>query len=895
MGTKDKKNKTDKNGGSPYQMEAYEHGGNLQKIFKTENPQELNGVLDFSSNINPLGFPGEIKFSLLNQLNSISRYPDPDSSAFLMAAAKRYQVRPENILPVNGASEAFFTLINILPPKKVILVTPSYSDYERAAKSADRAVEYYELKEAQNFALNTQDFSNYLKEKSQGPEQEEGAIVIFGQPNNPTGSITPPDDLLGLIHQFPQHFFIIDEAFMDFVEPALNNRLAGVILPNLITVLSLTKMYAIAGLRAGLAIGHQQWIQKAKSRQSSWPLNNLAQEAGVLALQDVSFAEKSRQFVGQEKQYLLSGLSKISGLKVFPSKANFLLIKIHEPHEPEELFEFLLKQKILLRKCENFKGLSKYFFRLAVLGRQDNDSLLFYLNQFFNKEKTAEFPAGFHQKKKKPALMILGTGSNVGKSLMATALCRIFFKEGFKVYPFKAQNMSLNSCVTAKGHEMSRAQHLQALAARVEPDVMMNPVLLKPVNKASSQIILMGKATGNQSYGDYRRQKEKIWQSITSAYDKLSADADLMILEGAGSPVEMNLKNDEVVNMRMAEYAGAKALLVGNINYGGIFASFAGTLMLLSPAERSRIIGLVINQFRGNAGLFLEGQKLLEEICQTKVLGTIPFSENLRLPDEDSLAFSERWSKKSGPKSLRISVIKLPHISNFTDLDPFYGQSEVEVDFIDRPPETTSGQKPDALILPGSKNVMEDMAWLNASGLSGYIKHLRQNGQTEIVGLCGGFQILGDTIEDPQGIESGRQKIDGLGILNIRTRLGTDKILKKVSCRHQPSGIKVSGYEIHHGQTEGGERVIMESTSAELKNIITGCAAKDGMTWGTYLHGIFDDDQFRQWFLNGLLSRKNQPALSSLNPYHLESAIEDFANSVAQHLDLDFIRQAIGL
>ncbi|MDH4262472.1 MAG: cobyric acid synthase [Spirochaetia bacterium] len=878
-------------------MEIFEHGGNLNKINR-ELDFPKNDWIDFSANINPLGLTDELKYCILQRLEEITHYPDPKSVDFLESISKRFSVKFENIIAGNGASELFFSFVRVIEKKKVVIVTPSYSDYERAALLEQKEIEYFNLKENENFILNC----DLLEKALTGNE-----MVILGRPNNPSGNFTAKKDILNLIKKKSESVFIIDEAFIDFInfkEDETNESLCDTILPNLIVISSLTKMYSIAGLRVGFAIGHQDLVNQAKKLQSSWPLNTFAQNTGEMIMKNSIFFQNhvkaTRKYIDEQRKFLFEKLKKINQIKVYPSRVNFILFKIiDQKNHREKLYDYLLKYGIIIRTCNNFHGLDASFYRMAILTAIENQKFIEALEGYFNLKDNVS-AIYFNKNKKTPALMIAGTGSNVGKSLLTTALCRIFLNEGLRVFPFKAQNMSLNSCVTLDGMELSRAQYLQAQAARVEPDIKMNPVLLKPVGKLTSQVILMGKPIGNQGYMEYRENKESIWKTVCQAYDNLSANADLMILEGAGSPVEMNLKNHDIVNMRMAGYAEAKVLLAGNIDFGGIYASLAGTLMLLNERERQSIIGLIVNQFRGDENLFKEGRVLLEKITGKPVVGVIPFVEKLLLPDEDSMAFSARQrsgrilnqknNMKMSDKILDIYVIRLPHMSNFTDFDPFFQQEEINLIFLDSIAADhlqSHDEAPDALIIPGSKNVISDMNWLNESGLANYIHHLRENTNAEIIGLCGGFQILGKAIKDPHSIESTRGEINGLGLLSMTTELAYDKTLKRFSGKHLASNISVYGYEIHHGITEGSEKTILQS------NDIAGLSSSDDRVWGTYIHGVFDNDEFRKWFFNKLLSKKNRKPFGNVVPYDVDSAIENFADIVKSSLDMDKIRKAV--
>jgi len=898
------------------QMETFEHGGNPHKSLR-EGALQGDDWVDFSANINPLGLPGELKYAILQTAEEVEGYPDPESFEFVGAICGRLGVKPENVAVAGGASELFFLITRYIARQiakniaqgagkpRALIVAPSYSDYERAARSEGLQIDYHELSPENNFTLNVE----ALAEKLRGDE-----VVFLGRPNNPTGTFVYRKDLENLIHKNPESFFVIDEAFLNFLSfdqdrdnPETNpgESLSGCILPNLFVVTSLTKMYSIAGLRVGFAVGPAGHIAGVKALQSSWPLSAIAQKTGALVMKNDSLylthAETTRKLVATERNFLFEKLRGISAIRVFPSSVNFILFKVLEDFRDknnpgETLYDNMVTSGILLRPCKNFYGLDPSYYRVAVLDRPANEKLVRALEQYFAPVKTPG--TGRAQKKKTPALAILGTGSNVGKSLLTAAFCRIFLNEGLRVYPFKAQNMSLNSAVTRDQMEISRAQYLQAQAARVEPDVRMNPVLLKPVGKLTSQVILLGKPIGNQGYRQYRENKETIVKTVHEAYDDLSANADLVIIEGAGSPVEMNLKDHDIVNMKMAEYAAAKVLLAGNIDFGGIYASLAGTLMLLSKKERQRVIGLIVNQFRGDESLFQEGRGLLEKITGKPVFGVIPYVEKLLLPDEDSMAFSARQNGTGAGgeiSTLEIFAVRLPHMSNFTDFDPFFQQGEIRLTFLESPP-SASTPAPDVLILPGSKNVMSDMAWLNETGLSNYIRHLRNNFETEIVGICGGFQMLGNQVRDPHSIESDRGEIGGLGLLDMTTGLASDKTLRRFSGKHLNSNLPISGYEIHHGITEGRERPVVESAlkSADPGSTdIVGFISADRRVWGTYIHGLFDNDDFRRWFFNCLLAKKNLPPLENIVPYDIDSAIENFAAVVRQNVDMDKLRKAL--
>ncbi len=426
-------------------------------------------------------------------------------------------------------------------------------------------------------------------------------------------------------------------------------------------------------------------------------------------------------------------------------------------------------------------------------------------------------------------IMVQGTMSNAGKSLLVAGFCRVFKQDGYRVAPFKSQNMALNSYITSEGLEMGRAQVMQAEAAGVEPLVCMNPILLKPTNNTGSQVIVNGEVLGNMDAVDYFKYKKKLIPDIKKAFKKLEEQADIIVIEGAGSPAEINLKDDDIVNMGMAKMVDAPVLLVGDIDRGGVFAQLLGTLMLLEEDEKARVKGLVVNKFRGDKKILDPGVEMLEEKGNVPVVGVVPYME-LLLEDEDSL--TERFDKRSAGL-IDIAVIRYPRISNFTDLNVFEQMSEVTVRYVTSVAEL---HNPDMIVLPGSKNTMGDLKWLRESGLEAAIK--QKSKKIPVFGICGGYQMLGAEVSDPDGVEEGGI-IRGMELLPLKTELKSDK----TRCRTEGklnnvggvfaelSGLDYEGYEIHMGETcstQKGEK-IEASLVTNGENV-----------YGSYIHGIFD-------------------------------------------------------
>ena len=491
---------------------------------------------------------------------------------------------------------------------------------------------------------------------------------------------------------------------------------------------------------------------------------------------------------------------------------------------------------------------------------------------------------------KTPAIMFQGTCSNAGKSVLTAALCRILLQDGLRVAPFKAQNMSLNSFVTRDGGEMGRAQVVQAQAALLDPDVRMNPVLLKPSSDTGSQVILLGKPVGNMTVNDYLAYKPQAFVAVQSAYDSLASEYEVMVLEGAGSPAEVNLKAHDIVNMPMARYAEAKVLLVGDIDRGGVFASFVGTMEILDDWERDLIAGYIVNRFRGQKSLLADALDYMEKRTGKPVLGVVDYLANLGLPEEDSVNFKAGLFSPHRPagEHVTVALIDLPHISNFTDFEPFLSEPDLFVKIAKTPGDIEGA---DAIILPGSKNVIADIKWLFNSGLASAVKKYDQEGG-EIIGICGGFQMLGRSIDDPYHIESAGETLSGLGLLDLATVLEKDKTLIRQTGIHLTSGLEVHGYEIHHGQSRSAETC----DALTFSNGESGGVGNQSQTiWGTYLHGIFDADPFRRWFIDRLRKKRGLATLNRVQAaYDLEPAFDRLAEAVRSQIDMTAIYRLLG-
>jgi adenosylcobyric acid synthase len=488
--------------------------------------------------------------------------------------------------------------------------------------------------------------------------------------------------------------------------------------------------------------------------------------------------------------------------------------------------------------------------------------------------------------------MIQGTASDVGKSVICTALCRILARKGIRVTPFKSQNMSNNSYVTVNNEEIGRAQGIQAEAAKVEATVFMNPILLKPTNDRQAEVVHLGKRLQTLSGRGYRDTfYETGIKTIHFSLQKLEKEYEFIVIEGAGSPVEMNLNDRELVNMKVAEMAEVPVILVADIDRGGVFASLVGTMQLLEPQDRSRVIGVVINKFRGDPSLFEQGLKWIEEHLNVPVLAVLPYMNDIRIEAEDSLALAHYKNKeKNGQSYLDIVVIDLPYVSNHTDLEPFLVEEDVSLRFVSR------GEKfgnPDAVILPGTKSTIEALTWMNDTKLTYEVQRYIEDGGT-IVGICGGYQLLGETIIDEAGSDTGvkGKKIKGLGLLALETKFKDLKTtVRSIGNLLHPSNLRnseINGYEIHLGQTRLLDTKI--ASFMKLNGRDEGVYAQEGRVIGTYLHHLFFHDEWRNRWLNRLRVKRglaSKPTLSYMSMQ--EHAYDELADAVLKEWDCDHL------
>ena len=850
------------------------HGGDIQKLAEKAgcNPEQL---LDFSSSINPLGPPEFLRSTVSRSLENIVDYPEPQAEGLITAAAKKFRVGESSIAAANGSEHFIYALPKAFKFKKALIAVPSYIDYENSCRLAGLEIDCVYMDETDNFTPDFEKLSASI---------EKDSLVFIGYPANPSGTAGDKEQLLKMMQKHPETIFVIDEAFADFCGESFS--FLPEIPENAVILRSLTKFFAVPGLRIGLAFASENNIALIKEQIPPWSVNSIAQEVGKkIMTSSGEYVEETLELINDLKKELTGQLETL-GLKVFPGMANYLLLKL--PEKNESVCERLLMEyRIAVRDCSNFKGLNSQFIRIAIKSKAENDYLVNSLKQVLNTKKQNK-SFYFKEQMKAPSLMIQGTCSNAGKSVLTSAFCRILLQDGYNVAPFKSQNMALNSYVTADGCEIGRAQAVQAQACRLAPDVRMNPVLLKPSTDTGCQVILMGKPVAHLEAKEYFSHKKSLFPEVQTAYDSLASDYDAIILEGAGSPGEMNLKKHDIVNMNMARYAQSPVLLAGDIDRGGTYASFIGTLETFLPWERELLKGFLVNKFRGDATLLKDAHDYVEDFTGKPVLGVIPYLPDMGIPEEDSVSFALIRSCKKFVETLDVALIELQHISNFTDFNPFEVEPDINIRKVRHARDLGS---PDVIIMPGSKNVIGDLVSLKERGMADAILERVKNGAW-FVGICGGLQMAGEKIEDPLGLESSQPSIDGLNLLPLTTVLEAGKCLSQTSATLSVSGAKVSGYEIHHGKTtyNSEDLVSMRSENGEA----VGFAADK--VWLSYLHGVFDEDSFRRKFIDMIRVDRGMNPLGKVQAtYDIDDAMNRLADHVRNSVDMEKIYKIMGL
>ena len=961
------------------------HGGNFREYLERAHALGWDGseqeFIDASANLNPLGPPPWINEVMFSSLELLTHYPDPAYMRLSAAAASCFGISAARIVFGNGADEIMFALARALAKKTAksqkatiaLVAVPSYSSYREALSLAGFSVKEFPYKTLLN---------NFESE----PDMRRSATCWIGAPNNPDGAMPPcyPQCIIKLAKDFPETNFIIDEAFIEFTNYTSLCELKS--LPdNIFIIRSLTKIFAVPGLRIGYVVVPESYAHLLREEIPNWPLNTVAEHFALEAFsrpEVQSYIAASKAFIHKEKQYICHALAPYYELS--EAQANFYCITF-SPHYfttsnkvdastanhsncdvpalttnelTASLEEFLFKNGIAVRNVSNYSNITPWIFRIAIRTHKENNSIISALTAFaelykntssalccIHNSKIKTVPAAISSDSYKlqntalrraNAVMIQGCSSSAGKSIITSALCRILRNYGFDVAPYKAQNMSNNSAVTRDGFEIGRAQAVQAMACGLEPDPRMNPVLIKPEGNMESQVIVMGKPWKRNSARDYYKQKKELASIAQEAYDSLAGEHEVIVLEGAGSPAEINLKSHDFVNMEAAIHADADVYLVGDIDRGGVFASFLGHVATFSHQERSLLKGFIINKFRGDITLLTPAYELLAKYTSVPVLGCVPYFRDIVIPEEDESKLVSLWPHSIETEqhtqpcvnehAITLGIIMFPHVSNFTDFEPFAFEPYVCIKKIFCPADSRGT---DAIILPGSKTTIKDYLWLKETGLARVVQERAAEG-TIIIGICGGLQMLGTEIHDPDHIESEHTVTKSLALLPLITTFSPNKQLARgmytiakpdILLKNETSLAiqnfehiqqvfltlsqwEISGYEIHHGVTKCSE--INLHSQADTSHVDTSSSSQkpipfifnssgNPVAWyykniiGTYLHGIFENDELRTALINCIRTQKNLQEQSIYLSHTTDAELEKLSNFIASYIDIDTI------
>lgn len=852
-----------------------EHGGKLNRAAQHYGIAREHW-LDLSTGINPHTYPVPT-----TPAEAWARLPEDDDGLMLAAAA--YYGTP-HLLPVAGTQAAIQALPALRSSCRVAVLSPAYAEHAHAWRQAGHAVR--ELAAAHIAAAL--------------PDVD---VLVLIQPNNPSGVSFDRMLLLQWHASLAEKggWLVVDEAFIEATSLASVRQQS---MPQgLIVLRGMGKFFGLAGARVGFVAAHPELLDKLRNHLGPWPISGAARIAASTALRDLAWQTAMRARLQREGTRLTQLLTDAG----WPPCGGCGLFQWVQTEQAHTLHQHLARQGILTRLFDAPPSLR---FGLP----SDEASWQRLRDALATRSGTARANPGKARIDSLPlsggrsstTLMVQGTTSNAGKSTLVTALCRWLVRQGVAVAPFKPQNMALNSAVTADGGEIGRAQAVQAQAAKLSPHTDMNPVLLKPNSDTGAQVIIQGRAISNMEAAAYHDYKKVAMNAVLESHQRLCAQYQCIVVEGAGSPAEINLRAGDIANMGFAEAVDCKVVLIADIDRGGVFAHLVGTLELLTASEQARVVGFVINRFRGDLSLLQGGLDWLEQRTGKPVLGVLPYLHGLHLEAEDALPlFSlscghcvETGDARKGhvrgctaascqqhtPK-LRVIVPVLPHISNHTDFDPLRLHPQIDFAFV---PITESLPPADLIILPGSKNVRGDLKSLRQAGWEAALhQHLRYGGK--LIGICGGLQMLGEFIHDPLGLEGDAGSSVGLNLLQLSTTLQGDKQLRNVSGTLSFDSAQVAGYEIHAGISVGAA---LARPALHLEHGNDGAISADGKIFATYLHGLFESAQATDALLRWAgLNEVHTP------DYHArrEADIERLANSIAQHLDTARLRQLCGL
>jgi adenosylcobyric acid synthase len=837
------------------------HGGRQREA------QERFGTavrLDFSVNTNafwaPPALPGAVALSA-----AVARYPEADGASVAARLGALYGVNEAQLLPTAGAIEGLYLAARLFSGKRALLLDPCFADYRRACVAASVSTTGIQQLGKDTASLLNADTLAAVD------------VVVLGHPNNPCGNrITGLKEVI-CDPRFSHIAWIVDEAFIECVADHESASLLGSLEqhPNVLLLRAQTKSWAVPGLRLGfVATANEAWMENMRAMQAPWSLSGVAEAWALRNLTPENHASMlaSLRPLPAIRRALSESLETLPGLHPYPSDANFLLVQTRNA-SAAQLEEALGRDGILIRVCRGFEGLDEQsHFRVAVRTESENAQLLDGLRRALGVPAAVRPVA---KKRRMKAISVLGTSSNSGKSWMATALCAWLRRKGLRVAPFKAQNMSNNSAVTPDGGEIGRAQAVQAEACGLAPSVRMNPILLKPSGKSGSQLVRLGRAEGHIHAADYYKLIETLWPSVTESLAYWETRCDALVLEGAGSPVEMNLLQRDLVNLRPVHHLDGRWLLVADIERGGVFAQAAGTWTLLEPRDRERCCGLVVNKFRGDLSLFADAERYFAPHFGAPFLGTLPYCAQLQPENEDSLS-EEPGARDSGEP---LHWIRFPHLSNGQDTNPWHLDEGVRVEWVERVQQLDGAR---VIVLPGSKNTLADLAWLRQTGLAEHILRAHSRGAL-IIGICGGYQMLGRRVVDETGVAGERGDCEGLGLLPVETWFAAEKEVRTVEAHF--GGESWEAYEIHMGRSRNlapAENLLTVAEGRERR----GEGLRHGRVWGTYLHGLFESSSLRREVaqLAGLASHKTAATGFREQRKALYSGMADL---IEEHLNLE--------
>ena len=907
---------------------------------------------NFSSNIYGHADLRALQTYLATRLDSIRSYPEPEPRALEALIAQRHGVGEECVMVTSGATEAIYQIglssQSILNregdkhPQKAVIAEPTFSEYEDACRMAGHSVEFVPFEADAIYSFMRAGRAD--------------ATLWLCNPNNPTGAVLPRKEVLRLAAEV--RLLVLDQSYEDYtLEPLLSAREA-VEAGNILQLHSLTKTYCIPGLRVGFVVGAPALIRELRARQRPWSVNALAVEAATWLLKhEVQVVPDLSAYLA-EAQRLRNELSALPGISVEATQTNFMLCHLDAEGamKAARLKDLLAtRHGILIRDASNFHGLTPWHFRVSAQTKEEDDLLVECLatwqttpdsppvlpvregaNTFVAEEDDKSWleiapsltgraggESGASLRPLRP-LMLAGTGSDVGKSVLATALCRIFLQDGYHPAPFKAQNMALNSYATPEGLEIGRAQAVQAEAAGIPCHTDMNPLLLKPQSDHTSQVVLHGKPIGNRDAYDFWKAPSLLSQKgedghlqaqldfraeVCAAYDRLAAQYNPIVMEGAGSISELNLRDRDLVNMSMARHADAAVILVADIDRGGVFASVYGSIALQSPEDRARIKGIIINKFRGDLRLFDSGRRLLEELCGVPVLGVIPHFSDIHIEEEDSVSLAGKASQAERGR-VNVAVVLLRHLSNFTDFDALEQDERIHLYYTNNVDELS---KADIIILPGSKSTLDDLRELRRNGCAQAIQQAARQGTT-VIGICGGYQMMGLEVLDPDRVEGDLERLPGLALLPTTTQMSGQKITRQVrftvpvgfpvgsspsslsaspysppsssSPSSFPLSFPLSAYEIHMGETLPFGDAPARPFALLDDGRTDGYFVSD-RCWGTYLHGVLDNAPVVDALLAPFADRLSAEAAPFDYAAFKEEQYDRLADHVRLHLDLE--------